>query len=128
MESAENIALKMNEMLEADSFSRKDFDILLNRLKEVHSIKVIILDFKYYSEKLLRKIKKEKIKFIKVQDFEKAAKLRDIEKECLGYISIRKEYKIEKSAFYLDQEYLFYLCLGTARNDQKVEAYFRRSV
>ena len=57
---------------------------------------------------------------VKSQDFVAAAKFREMEKECLNYIKIKTEYNIEKSTFYYDKGYLFYFCLGTARNDKIV--------
>jgi hypothetical protein len=127
MESAESIVLKMNKMLESDSFNRKEFDILFDSLKKLHNKKFKLLDFKYYNESRLKRIKKEKLSCIKNQDFEAAAKLRDLEKECRSYISIRTEYKIEKSYFYLEQNYIYYFYLGTSRNDKKLQANFKKS-
>jgi hypothetical protein len=128
METAASIVLKMNEMLDVDKFNRKEFEFLFNRLKELCKTEVKFLDFKYYSEFRLKRLNKEKINCIKVQDFEGAAKLRKVEEECQNYVSIRTEYGIEKSTFYHDQEYLFYFHLGTAKNDKKVKAYFQKRV
>jgi hypothetical protein len=125
MESAENIVLKLNEILEDDKFKRSEFDRLINQLKEEHKVKIIFLDFKYYNKYRLRLIRKEKIKNIKLQNFETAKENRDMEKDCLNYISIKTEYKIEKSTFYYEQNYLYYFYLGTAKNDKKVSEYLK---
>jgi hypothetical protein len=120
MESVQDIVLKINEMLEIEKFSINEFEGLINQLKEEFQVKIIFLDFKYYNEDRLRLIRKEKIKNIRLQNFEAAAKNREMEKECLSYISIRTDYKIEKSSFLIDQSYLFYFYLGTTKNDEKV--------
>lgn len=72
-----------------------------------------------------RLAKKKKIIYVKVQDFERAAQIRELEKECLNYIAIKTEYNINKSKFYYDQSYLFYFYLGTAKNDQIVREYLK---
>lgn len=127
MNSAETIISKLNEILYADHFDIKLFDSTLKSLKELCNPSIKFLDFKYYDEKLLRKLKKEKIRLIKTQDFENAAKLRDQEKECQSYIAIRTEYNIERSIFYYDQNYLFYFHLGNSRNDRYLKKYFKRN-
>ena len=125
MTSAETIVSKLNEMLDADHFDQKLFDTILKSLKDLCNPSVKLLDFKYYNEKLLRKLKKEKIRLVSIQDFENAAKIRDKEKECRGYIEIRTEYKIEKSIFYFDQNYLLFFHIGNGRNDRKIKRYLK---
>jgi hypothetical protein len=127
MESKEDIVMKMNEMLEADKFKLNQFDFLIIQLKELFQITVKFLDFGYFNDKRLKLLKKEKIRLIKIQDFEAAAKIREMEKECSDYISVRTEYNIEKSSFYHDQENLLYFHLGTSKNDKKIKGYFAKS-
>ncbi|MBK7712808.1 MAG: hypothetical protein IPJ37_19055 [Bacteroidales bacterium] len=126
MESFESIVLKMNQMLEAERFSRKEFEMLINILKKRNKTELKHLDFKYYSERRLSLFKKEKLSCIKNQDFEAAARFRIMEKECNSYITLRTEYNLQKSTFYHDQEYLFYFNLGTARNDKKAKVCFKK--
>lgn len=123
MDKAETIVAKLNEMLDADYFDESHFEIALKSLRELCNISLKFLDFKYYDEKLLRKLKKEKIRLVKIQDFENAAKLRDQEKECMGYITIRTEFKIAKSYFYQDHNYLFYFYVGNLKNDRIIKKY-----
>jgi hypothetical protein len=123
METAEILVLKLNEMLEADQFDLKEFSQCLNALKKLKNPALKFLDFKYYNEYRRRLAREEKIKCIKVQDFETAAKFRELEKECISYLYIRTEYQIERSTFNYDQEYLFYFYLGTAKNDRRVREY-----
>lgn len=121
MNPAETIVSKLNELLDADHFDVKLFDSSLNSLKELCNPSIKFLNFKYFDEKLLRKLKGEKIKLVKSQDFENAARLREQEKECQNYIAIRTEYNIERSTYYYDQNYLFYFYLGNARNDRSIK-------
>lgn len=123
----EEMIVKLNELLEADQISREEFDNILKLFKEQYNPQIKFRDFKYYNEYRRHVAKKEKIQYVKIQDFETAAKYRNLEKECLNYIEIKTEYNIEKSTFYYDQNYLFYFYLGTAKNDKTVREYIKES-
>jgi len=123
MEPSENLILKLNEMLEADFFNLEDFKNLFNKFKEEFRPKIKLLDFKYYNNYRRRIAKKAKIKCIEIQDFEGAAKFRELEKDCISFISLRSDYKIAKSAFYYDPDYLFYFYFGTAKNDKIIREF-----
>lgn len=120
MENPEEIVLKLNELLESDQFDRNEFDFLIKLLKEYVKTDVKFLDFEYYNEDRLKSARSNKMAKVKLQDFEAAAKFREMEKECMNYIEIKTEYNIEKSTFYYDNDYLFYFYLGTAKNDKTV--------
>jgi hypothetical protein len=121
MDTAATIVANLNEMLDADHFDKSLFELTLKSFKDLCNPSIKFLDFKHYNEKLLKKLKKEKFRLVKIQDFENAAKLRDEEKECAGYITIRTVNKIEKSAFHFDQGYLYFLYMGNARNDRRIK-------
>jgi hypothetical protein len=123
MGKPEEIVLKLNEMLEADQFDFDEFKRTINQLIEAHNADIKLLDFEYYNEERLILIQKHKIERIKIQDFETAAKFRDFEEECRGYISLKTDYDFEKSEFYYDPDYLFYFYFGTAKNDKMVKEY-----
>ena len=123
MENPEEIVLKLNELLESDQFDRNEFDFLIKLLKEYVKTDVKFLDFEYYNEDRLKSARSNKMAKVKLQDFEAAAKFREMEKECMNYIEIKTEYNIEKSSFYYGNDYLFYFCLGTAKNDKNVRDY-----
>jgi hypothetical protein len=123
MENPEEIVLKLNELLESDQFDRNEFDFLIKLLKEQVKTGVKFLDFEYYNEDRLKSARSNKMAKVKLQDFEMAAKFREMEKECMNYIEIKTEYNIEKSSFYYGNDYLFYFCLGTAKNDKSVRDY-----
>jgi hypothetical protein len=117
MDKPENSILKLNEMLEADQFDLDEFKRIIGLIEKAHNADIKVLDFEYYNEERLSSLQREKIERIKTQDFENAAKIREFEKECESYISIRTDYGIEKSEFYYDPDYLFYFYFGTAKND-----------
>lgn len=114
-------------MLGDDNFRLDEFDKLIKQLKEECKVKIKLLDFKYYNEYRRAVARKEKIKNIKIQEFETAACWRDLEKDCLSFISIRKKYNIERSKLYTEEEYMYYFYLGNAKNDENVKQYFKRS-
>ncbi len=122
----EEIVLKLNETLESDHFNQGDFESLIMTFKEQYKPDIKFLDFKYYNDYRRRLAKNKKIQFVKIQKFEEAAECRIQEKECINYIEIKTEYKIEKSTFYYDQVYLFYFYLATARNDKKVRVLLKK--
>lgn len=128
MDSAAKLILKMNEMTDSDDFRISEFKELLSEIKDLCNPSFKLLDFEWFNERMLARIRKRKIKCIRVQDFITAAKIRDEEKECLAYIEIRAEYGIEKSHFYLDQGYLFYFYLGTSKNDKKLKRIFLKRI
>ncbi|MCE5345386.1 MAG: hypothetical protein LLG13_03725 [Bacteroidales bacterium] len=125
MKTPEELILKLNELLEADQFDQDKIECILKQLKEHYKLNIKFLDFKYYNEYRRRFARKEKMKYVRIQDFETAAKFRNLEKECLNYISIKNDYNIEKSMFYYDLNYLFYFYFGKAKNDGLVREYLK---
>jgi hypothetical protein len=122
MENPEEIVLKLNELLESE-FDRNEFDILIKLLKEQFKIDIKFLDFEYYNEYRLEYARSNKMAKVKLQDFVATVKFREMEKECMNFIELKAEFNIEKSSFYYDKGYLFYFCLGTAKNDKIVNDY-----
>jgi hypothetical protein len=125
MKTPEELILILNELLEADQFDWDKFECILKQLKEHYKSDIKFLDFKYYNEYRRKLARKEKMKYVRIQDFETAAKFRNLEKECLNYISIKNDYNIEKSMFYYDPDYLFYFYFGTAKNDKLIKEYLK---
>jgi hypothetical protein len=120
VETAENLVLKLNELLEEDRFYTKRLDNLLKDFRELEDPKIVLIDFEYYNEARLSLLKKKKMLCIRKQNFAKAAEYRNSEKECQNYIDIKEEYGISRSMFYFEKEYLFYFCFGTTKIDKKV--------
>jgi hypothetical protein len=125
MESAENLVLELNKLLIADQFNRREFDRLVLVIKKQFNPDIKFLDFEYFNEQRGESARREKIRNIKLQKFDIAAEWRNLELECINYIDIKTEYKIDKSIFYYDQNYLFYFYFGTARNDKTAREYIK---
>jgi hypothetical protein len=123
METTENLVLKLNELLEGDRIHRKKIGYLLGEFRKLENPKIVLIDFEYYSVERLCILKKRKIECINYQNFEEAARYRTLEKECQEYIELKEEYRISKSMFYFETEYLFYFYFGTAKIDKKVREY-----
>jgi hypothetical protein len=123
MEKLDEMVQKLNELLESESIDNTEFDFLINRIKDELKMSVKFLDFEYFNEDRLESARANKMSKVKLQDFETAAEFREMEKECLNYIQLKRECNIEKSTFYYDKNYLFYFCLGTSKYDKIVREY-----
>jgi len=121
MEKLDEMVQKLNKLMESDQFDRTEFDFLINRIKDELKQPVKFLDFEYFNEERLEFARSNKMANVKLKDFERAAEFREMEKECLNYIQLKREFNIEKSIFYYEKDYLFYFCLGTAKNDKIVK-------
>jgi len=126
MEKLEEMVQKLNELLETDQFDRTDFDSLIRQIKEQLKTEVKFLDFDFYDEARMLTARSNKNAMVKLKEFEAAAEFREIEWECLKYIKIKSEYHIEKSQFYYEKNYVFYFCVGTAKNDKILRDYLKK--
>jgi hypothetical protein len=128
MNRSKDFVLKLNEMLEDESLTSEAFKIFLSGFKKQFRAELKFLDFKYYNNYRRRFAKLAKNKCVEIQDYEAAAKFRDLENDCTSFISLKNEYGIEKSSFYYDRPYLFYFYLGTAKNDKSVREHFNNLI
>ena len=117
MDISNPIILELNDLLEADTFNSEHFEALFRSLLKLPDIKFRVLDFEFNNEERLENIRKEKIKCVELQNFEKAASNRHLERECQKYVDLKGELKIEKSQFYLEKTQLAYCFFGNAKND-----------
>jgi|WetSurMetagenome_2_1015567.scaffolds.fasta_scaffold497886_1 hypothetical protein len=127
MNTIKQISKVLNGLLETDKPEKRLFDEMIRSALTQHKLTLQIIDLRFYDEKRLKRLGRQKLRFIMIQDFENAASVRDLEKECSAYIDMRKEYKIVKSRFELDDEFVFYIHLGTSPNDYKVKRWFNSS-
>jgi hypothetical protein len=111
---------KMNNTLVSENFDIQQFNILIRSTRKQYNVKIKLFDFEYYDETRLEKAKQEKFICAQKHNFEKAASNRDLEIECQKYIDLKKQFKIEESMFFYEQDYLFYFYFGTAKNDKIV--------
>jgi hypothetical protein len=123
MEKPGEIVQKLNELMESEKFDRTEFDFLISQIKDQLKTEVKFLDFEFYNEARMLTARSNKISMEKIQDFNAAFEFREIERECQKYIAIKTKFNIENSTFYFEKDYLFYFCLGTAKNDIIVRDY-----
>jgi ubiquitin len=120
-----DIEAELNAMLCSEKPSEKRLVVLIVTLAEGSGIKPELLDFEYYSETRMKELHSKKIECIKIQDFEKGAKYRQMEKNCCQYIDLRKEEKIDDSCFRIEGEFLFYFCTGSSKNDNFIKPLYK---
>lgn len=121
----EETVKKLNHALNCMDFNPENFNILLGSLIEKENIKLKLYDFEYYNEERRAVANREKHKGISSQNFELAAEWRDLEREILRYIELRKEFNANRSEFSYDGEFLIYLYFGKERNDEKIKEIIR---
>ena len=127
MNTIKQISKVLNGLLEADKPEKRIFDKMIRTALTQHKLTLQLINLRFYDERRLKSLGRQKLRLIMIQDFENAATVRDLEKECSAYIEMRKEYKIVKSRFELDDEFVFYIHLGTSPNDYKVKRWFNSS-
>lgn len=124
MKTIREISKVLNSLLVADKPEKRMFEEMIRSAVTQHKLTLQLIDLWFYDERRLKSLGKQKIRLIKIQDFENAAAIREHEKVCNSYIEMRKEYKIADSRFELDDEFVFYIHLGTAKNDRKIKGWF----
>jgi hypothetical protein len=144
METIEDIVLSLNDLLEAEQFDPELLDDLITSLNELcnsqimlnyellesldtsFNSKIIFFDFEFYNEKRLFRARYKKRRAIKAQNFELAANAMDLEKECLKYISFKKQCGFEKSIFVIVRNFLIYAYFGNDKNDQLIKEFLNQ--
>ena len=81
---------------------------------------IVLMDFELYSEEKKEQSRLLKLENVKLQNFEYAYNMRELEKECITYLEFKKHHGLEKSAFVLLQGFLIYAYFGNAINDQLI--------
>ena len=120
----DEIADGLNELLKVDPLDQVHLQKLYDQLIDIPEVRFKIMDFVFYDEKNLKTLTEEKIKQIRLQNFELVANARNQEKECIKNIKFKKYFKLQNSFFYPEEDKLFYFYLGTARNDKVIKALF----
>lgn len=109
---------QLNEMLVADQIDSAQLEEVCNAWQNQTNIRFRLVDLEYYNEEKLNTITEEKIEFVKAQNFEGAANMREIEKKFIKHVEFKKELEIENSAFHFEESMLVYIYTGTAKNDK----------
>lgn len=111
---------RLDGFLEADDLKIAIFDRTLQRFTKRFSPKIAIIDFKYFDERRLKKVRREIEKQERLQNFGYFQNLSKLELICLNYIEIRKLNSLEKSKFLFEDNYLLYCHFGNSRNDRQI--------
>lgn len=125
MKNYENELSELNILLEVENFEIQQFEKIFFQLFSDKKLEIMLVDFEYYNEEFCLESRKAKeLKMLNL-DYQEAARFRDFEVKCEKHLKLKEELKIVKSEFYIENKTLFYLCLGNARNDSKIKAYFQ---
>jgi len=108
---------KLNSFLDTKEFEIGKFGQTLKRFEKRFDFKIGIIDFKYYGEQRLMKVRKKMLKQKRIQNFGYLRNLSKLERICLNYIELRTLFNFEKSVFLYEENYLLYGYCGTSRND-----------
>ncbi len=108
---------KLNSFLDTREFEIGKFVQTLQRFEKRLNFKIGIIDFKYYNEQRLMKVRKKILKLEKIQNFGYFRNLRKLERICLAHIELRKHFNFEKSTFLYEDNYLIYCHCGNSKND-----------
>ena len=125
METIDDMVFEMNIMLYAKDFDTIKFQNLLNEFREKYHSKIGMLDLAYYNKVRKKELWDQKINAMRNAEFELAASYR--RKEILGQdlLKFKKRFKIKRSIFRYEENYLVYLHVGNARNDVIVKETFK---
>ncbi len=126
MKTIDDIVFIMNIMLYTKEFNPNEFQDLLNEVREKYHPKIGMLDFAYYDETRSKGWRHKKIDAVRNTDFDKAALYRNQEKLAEELMEFKKRFKIKKSIFTFEKNYLAYLHVGNARNDKKIKEIFSK--
>lgn len=108
---------KLNSFLDTKEFEIGKFGQTLKRFEKRFDPKIGVIDFKYYDERRLMKVRKKMLKQERIQNFGYLRNLRRLERICLNYIELRKLFSFEKSMFLYEENYLLFCHCGTSKND-----------
>jgi hypothetical protein len=112
---------RLNGFLEADDMRIGQFGRTLARFEKRFSFKIGLIDFKYYDEKRLMKVRKKILKQERIQNYGYIRNLAKLERICLNYIELRKLFNFEKSVFLYEENYLLYCHCGNSKNDWQIK-------
>jgi hypothetical protein len=111
---------RLNGFLETNEMHIGQFGRTLERFEKRFNFKIGVIDFKYYDEQRLMKVRKKMLQQEKIQNFGYMRNLAKLERICLNYIELRKLFNFEKSVFLYEENYLLYCHCGNSKNDWQI--------
>jgi hypothetical protein len=128
LETFAPVIAKINKLLNSEEFELDDFKNTWDILGVDLKANLKFLDFLTLNEARAEEMRQEKMKHVRLQDFEKAAEYRMFEKVCLDHIKMKNDEKIKISEFRFDGEAVSYWYMGNARNDMAVAQFLGKQV
>lgn len=119
------IVSEMNKLIYDSHFDIQEFDALLEAL-EKRDIAIRLLDFVNNDEASLKRIMESKRKFVLMERFDYAARLRDDEHSCRWHIQYREKLEVKQSGFIFEEGVVSYCYLQTAPYDERIYNYLKR--
>ena len=111
---------KLNSFLDTREFEIGKFGRTLKRFEKRFNFKIGVIDFKYYDEKRLMKVRKKILKLEKIINFGYFRSQRRLELVCQQYLELKAQLDIDKSNFLFEENVLMYCHFGTSKNDQAI--------
>lgn len=99
---------------------------LIHTLKKEFQLQLELVDFKRYNEELLAKTRTEKSQAVEALNFERAANLRELERECQKYIALRDRLQLTSSILSISKQRLVYFYFGLTKNDEVLKKLFEK--
>ena len=116
----------VNQFIELCKSKSVRNDKLPDSLDRIYQPGIVWMDFELYTEEKMEQARLLKLEKVKQQDFEYAANMRDVEKDCQTYLKFKKHHGFKKSAFVLIEGFLIYAYFGTAKNDPLIKEFLSR--
>lgn len=144
MKTIEEMVGALNQLLAAEVLNTELLEQSVDRVYELSELKtevngtapgdenkplyagIVLMDFNVHSEQKKEEARLMKLENIKQQNFELAANLRDVEKDCATYLEFSKHYGLEKSAFVIVEGFLIYAYFGDAMNDAPLREFLEK--
>lgn len=112
--------LKLNGYLETDQFDIEKYSRTLKRFEKRFEPKIGVIDFKYFDEKRLVKVRKQMLQQEKIHNFGYMRNMAKLERICLNYTELRELFSFEKSTFLIEENYLLYCHSGNSKNEREI--------
>jgi len=124
MDAIDDIISGLNKSLDDDPLNLEQFSGLIKTLKTHFQLrKGVLFDFEFFNELRLKKARREKLKALKLKDFNFAENQSELESICQNHQGIKSNLKLENSKFYFEDHTLTYYYFGTSKNDQLIREY-----
>lgn len=112
---------KLNQFLKDENLEQISF--VLNEIRREFKVDFQVVNISSYTHELLEQAKVDKVKFAKMQYFEKAASIRDLEYECAKYLGYKNQFHSAFPVFIKDDEEIQLLFTEKSEIIQRIESF-----